>query len=99
MHTPGKYEIEVTERFGPDDFEGLLVVCPESETIICEMAGGLPEGEIWANAERIVRAVNCYEEMLQVLTRVHEAFEQGVDAKSRYSHEVRAALRHTGKIL
>lgn len=60
-YTKGPWEKVITARFGPDDFEGLNIESPNENTVICELAGGLPLIEIESNAHLIASAPDLLE--------------------------------------
>lgn len=39
------------------------------------------------------------QEALNVLYKIHKAFESNIDVRGRYAHEVRAVLRHSGSLI
>jgi hypothetical protein len=55
-HTKGPWVEVTTAAFKPDDYEGLNIESPTENTVICELAGGLPLSEIEANARLIATA-------------------------------------------
>ena len=69
-HTGGDWEIVISPKFGPEDFEGLQIESPNTGTIICEIAGGLPLIETIGNARLIQKAPNlldCLKDALDVI--------------------------------
>lgn len=51
------------------------------------------EAQTEEQAEQIVSEHNAHRKLVEALMNIHHAFETGVDARSRWAHKVRAALR------
>jgi hypothetical protein len=69
-HTGGDWEMVVAPGFGPEEYEGITIESPSTGTIICEMAGGLPVGEILANARLVKEApelLDCLKDALDIV--------------------------------
>lgn len=66
-HTPGDWEMVVAPKFGPEEYEGITIESPDHNTIICEIAGGLPLIEILGNAQLITKAPKMLEVIHQLL--------------------------------
>lgn len=71
-HTKGHYWIEESN----EDFDKIFIWCDNGELeslLICQMDSDTPED--LANAKRIVTAVNCFDEMLEVLENAKNALQ------------------------
>lgn len=66
-HTSGDWEMVVAPKFGPEDYEGITIESPDTETIICEIAGGLPLIEILGNAKLIEKAPKMLEALKELI--------------------------------
>ena len=99
-HTPGDWKMVVAPAFGPEDFEGITIESSSADTIICDMAGGLPLIEILGNAQLIQKAPEMFKMLKTIIRHRSSIFipEDRLDDLLEWTERVELLIKEVEKV-